>query len=977
MADGTRITDTTLVSSVAEFVGNRYVGSVLSGPVRIKKEHVAALLGISLGDGLIFSTWAELEAVAGDHAGQPGVVVGDAGTHTDPVTSATVDNEGKYSWSKSPAGWERVGDYDTVSQEDLDEEIAARTAADAAERAQTVEDVIASVVDQEQAMRPGDTSGGFVSSIAGGEPRDLSSTLDGSATVDESGRVIRITGAGIIARRTLFALEADRKYLVRYAVQRRVNTTDPANDSVRCAVAWFDQTKTAIGGTPTTTAQNFTALDTGDGRVTLEVVVARSSGSGVDIAAPSGTRYFRPYVQTYGTTPQTDIELIDVVDITNATTYSPDISAAEARITALENEDLPDRVDALESAVTAPDSLRFATEASAIAATIGASVDVIETLGYSAAGDGNSTIRVRGADGPDALESADGAFWPLARGPLVTVKAGNGVDSDHERIQDKIDAVEAWGGGTVMLLNGTHFLEKAGDAVDGHINIKSGVRLVGESFAAILKVSSSAGLRPAIGNVVGAPPADAEISGFTIEGKGWASPGDVRETGIWLADGPTNCLIDRMIIHSNPYDGILIEGGASDAADKNRVMRCHVYNNGDDGINVGGDGNDVLRTIIHNNHVHDCNAGIHVSDGASETTVAHNHVWDCVEVGINKVLAGAKLIVDSNFVSGCPYNIYIWGSDTAAVKNNVSIDASTAHIWIAQTVVNPTIKGNECYGGAAKGIYVQASGGYADVCDNLLKDIGTNAIEAALTSATMRVANNRIINAGGKGIYLGHSAAADKFHLIHNNVIETCGDNGIQTFNASKVEIIGNKVTGTGGTYSIYESGTAGNSNILFNRVDKAINAPESTRVAGHTNVDSAPFLLTNADDMNDLTADGIYIIGASAPSNAPNSTYAVVHCIFQGQARGIQIVYDLDRQDIWFRSYVSSTWGPWTSATIIQSTTAAGIASAADSINASSYKRQGRMAIDHSTGVLYVAANGAATDAWHTYARTSTVTPS
>lgn len=57
-----------------------------------------------------FATWAELNASPGTFAGQAGRVTDDAGTHTDPVVGGTVANEGNYSWSVSPAGWQRVGD---------------------------------------------------------------------------------------------------------------------------------------------------------------------------------------------------------------------------------------------------------------------------------------------------------------------------------------------------------------------------------------------------------------------------------------------------------------------------------------------------------------------------------------------------------------------------------------------------------------------------------------------------------------------------------------------------------------------------------------------------------------------------------------------------------------------------------------------------------------------------------------------------
>jgi len=58
------------------------------------------------------ATWSVLDAIDGTRAGQPGQVVGpDAGTHTDPVVGGTVANVGRYAWSTSPAGWQRIGEY--------------------------------------------------------------------------------------------------------------------------------------------------------------------------------------------------------------------------------------------------------------------------------------------------------------------------------------------------------------------------------------------------------------------------------------------------------------------------------------------------------------------------------------------------------------------------------------------------------------------------------------------------------------------------------------------------------------------------------------------------------------------------------------------------------------------------------------------------------------------------------------------------
>lgn len=58
-------------------------------------------------------TWAELLARPGTTSGQPGEVVGDGGTHTDPVVGGTVPNDGSYAWSTSPAGWQWVSEGST------------------------------------------------------------------------------------------------------------------------------------------------------------------------------------------------------------------------------------------------------------------------------------------------------------------------------------------------------------------------------------------------------------------------------------------------------------------------------------------------------------------------------------------------------------------------------------------------------------------------------------------------------------------------------------------------------------------------------------------------------------------------------------------------------------------------------------------------------------------------------------------------
>ncbi len=61
-----------------------------------------------------FATWTALAAATGMAAGDRATVrADDSGTHTDPVVGGTVKNGGIYTYSASPAGWQRVADLDS------------------------------------------------------------------------------------------------------------------------------------------------------------------------------------------------------------------------------------------------------------------------------------------------------------------------------------------------------------------------------------------------------------------------------------------------------------------------------------------------------------------------------------------------------------------------------------------------------------------------------------------------------------------------------------------------------------------------------------------------------------------------------------------------------------------------------------------------------------------------------------------------
>lgn len=84
------------------------IGSVIQAQV---DEAKAAAVAASAGN-VRMETWSALASVSGTRLGQPAdVPKTDTGTHTDPVVGGTVQNQGQYRWSTSPAGWRRIGDF--------------------------------------------------------------------------------------------------------------------------------------------------------------------------------------------------------------------------------------------------------------------------------------------------------------------------------------------------------------------------------------------------------------------------------------------------------------------------------------------------------------------------------------------------------------------------------------------------------------------------------------------------------------------------------------------------------------------------------------------------------------------------------------------------------------------------------------------------------------------------------------------------
>nr|WP_314094231.1 hypothetical protein [uncultured Shinella sp.] len=328
--------------------------------------------------------------------------------------------------------------------------------------------------------RPGDSPSRFTPSLTGGDPAELPAYSVDDVVEDDNGRVIRIAGSGVVGQRGIFAIEQGRTYLARAVVRRRVNTNDPANDAVRVALTWYDQNRERLPSPLVTSIQTLTDLTVSSGRRTVSSLVSFTPGDSV-IAAPANARYARIFVQTFGTVAQTDVEVVYWADVTDASVFAPDVSAFDARLGALESDDLDPRLTALEAAVTAPDALRLELADDIDGQNVPVSVNAIYVSGKRAVGDGDPALYKRGPQPTHAgkKQSADGSWWELAGdGPIHAAYFdidGSGSDQTA-KYQAAFSTAAALNRELVMPAIGTISVDRATITAPGKkISVKRGM----------------------------------------------------------------------------------------------------------------------------------------------------------------------------------------------------------------------------------------------------------------------------------------------------------------------------------------------------------------------------------------------------------------------------------------------------------------------------------------------------------------------
>lgn len=182
--------------------------------------------------------------------------------------------------------------------------------------------------------RPGDRPDAVTANLATGA---LGIPGNGTIVVDPGGAVLRIAGAAIVGACGLRAIEDNRVYKARAVARRFTDTTDPAGEAVTLGLAWYAADKTPLSPPSTTAVAHLLTVD--ENRRQLEILIGRNPlAPEIEILIPPvAAVYFRPFVQTFGATTVTDIEVIEHTDVTDADVVSIDLDNLSGRVSSLED----------------------------------------------------------------------------------------------------------------------------------------------------------------------------------------------------------------------------------------------------------------------------------------------------------------------------------------------------------------------------------------------------------------------------------------------------------------------------------------------------------------------------------------------------------------------------------------------------------------------------------------------------------------
>lgn len=294
----------------------------------------------------------------------------------------------------------------------------------------------------EMGDRPGEAAWNFTEEEPGTGEKETLDPITQIAAIDSSGPVLRIDGPYVVSRREAFYIEPGRVYELRAAVQRRVDTLDPAGTSIQFQLQCLSKTKSSTG---LITLATITPRAS-DGRQVMTAVIATAAGTDIDFVVPANTIFGRLRVQSFCGAID-DIEYLQQRDV--SITPSGDVSVLESQVAALVSMDIDTRLDSLETQVTAPEVQRYKTLGNATTAAglgqISATTDIVEVFYKTNPGDfGQGTRRYeRRAAAPgiydDYFDDLSGSHWTrLVDTPQEIIRSSSGTDITAELL-DKLN----------------------------------------------------------------------------------------------------------------------------------------------------------------------------------------------------------------------------------------------------------------------------------------------------------------------------------------------------------------------------------------------------------------------------------------------------------------------------------------------------------------------------------------------------------
>ncbi len=251
---------------------------------------------------------------------------------------------------------------------------------------------------------------------------------------------------------------------------------------------------------------------------------------------------------------------------------------------------------------------------------------------------------------------------------------------------------------------------------------------------------------------------------------------NAAQTGVYAHDctGPS---VDNVTVDGPGYDGILYLSNVADGV----VTRCRVFNTGDDGINIGGDGNGacVNNRVVNNYCEGVAHDGIHVSVGSARTLVV------------------------ANAIKGCGAGVGLARTTDVTVTGNTIVDSVTYGIHNPETLNGATIVGNTIYGGAQGMHFGSPATTNLNVIGNHVAGPTTHGIVVSLqlTASVFGNISDNVIN-GGCATAAIYCANADDLRIAHNMIAATTGTGvsvGASTTGCARLQIVGNDLASVKG----------------------------------------------------------------------------------------------------------------------------------------------------------------------------------